>query len=161
MSKKVEGEKTKEEPMKVWNAKIVSEEEKVITVKDIELKVLYYKTSDGKNGIRVPLEDNGELMDKFAEYCETLKDKLSERELRYNLIQFSTFGENDKGLDFFAMIGFYVLNNHVIFSPEPDAPSPLQRLTKWVEYYKTKFNIQTKPKKDVFNVLGTLDLTEE
>lgn len=152
---------SKTEELKVWNAKIKSEEEKILTIKDIEIRVLFYKTTDGKEGIRVPMEDNGQLLDAFSEYCETLKDKLSEREKRYNLIQFATFGENDKGLDFFAMIGFYTLNNHVVFAPEPDAPPPLQRLTKWVEYYKVKFNIQTKPKKDLFNVLQGLDLTEE
>jgi len=59
------------------------------------------------------------------------------------------------------MIGFYKLGDYVVFDTESESPPPLQRLTKWVEYYKAKFNIQTKPKKDLFNVLEGLDLSEE
>jgi len=150
----------KKEELKVWNHKVKIEKEKVVTVKDLELRIVRYKTTDGTEGIRVPIFDNGELMDRFADYCKSLEDKLSEREKKYNLIQFATFGENDSGLNFFQMIGFYKLGDFVILHTEPDSPKPLVRLTKFVEYYKAKFNIRTKPKKDLFDVLGELDLSE-
>jgi len=152
--------KTKTEELKVWNHKIKSEEEKEVCVKDMDLKVVFYKTTEGLEGLRIPLADNGVLMQTFADYSDSLTDKLSEREKKYNLIQFSTFGENDKGLDFFQMIGFYRLGDYIVLHTEPDSPKPLERLGKWVEYYKTKFNIQTKPKKDLFNQLGNLDLSD-
>jgi hypothetical protein len=152
--------KTQKEELKVWNHKIKTEEEKEVTVKDVDLKVVFYKTTEGLEGIRVPLFDNGQLMQVFADYSDTLQDKLSEREKKYSLIQFSTFGEHDKGLDFLQMIGFYRLGDHIIFHTEPDSPKPLERLAKFVEYYKAKFNIQTKPKKDLFNQLGVLDLSD-
>lgn len=152
--------KTQKEELKVWNHKIKTEEDKEVTVKDVDLKVIFYKTTEGLEGIRVPLVDNGILMQAFLDYSDTLQDKLSEREKKYSLIQFSTFGENDKGLDFFQMIGFYRLGEFIVFHTEPDSPKPLERLTKWVEYYKAKFNIQTKPKKDLFNQLGNLDLSD-
>lgn len=132
----------------------------MVTIKDIDLRIIIYKTVEKEEGILVPLKDNGELMEAFAKYCESLKDKLSENELKYGLIAFKTFGDNDKGLDFFPVIGFYKLGDNVVFHGEPDAPSPMQRLIKFVEYYKEKFNIKTKPKKDLFNILKDLDLTE-
>lgn len=151
----------KKQELKVWNHKVKSAKEKTVTVKDLELKIEVYKTSEQMEGIRVSIYENGLLMDAFAEYCESLNTKLSEREKKYNLVQFSTFGENDKGLDFFQMIGFYKLGDYIIFHSEPDSPKPLARLTKWVEYYKDKFGIRTKPKKDLFNVLEGLELSDE
>lgn len=151
----------KDEELKVWNSKLKTEKEQTLTIKDIEIKVLNYKTTDDIQGIRVSLYDNCELTDKFAEYSESLESKLSEREKKYNLIQFSTFGENDKGLDFLQMIGFYQLGDHIVFHAEPDSPKPLDRLTKWVEYYKKKFGVRTKPKKDLYNVLEGLELSDE
>lgn len=151
----------KKEELKVWNHKVKVEKEKVVTVKDLDIKILRYKTSEGLEGIRIPIYENGELMDKFAQYCESLEDKLSEREKKYDLIQFSTFGENDKGLDFFQMIGFYKLGDFVILHSEPDSQKPLKRLSLFIEYYKQKFGIRTKPKKDLFDVLGDLELTDD
>lgn len=147
--------------MKVWNHKISKEKEKVVTIKDLDIKIIQYKTTDGSEGIRVPLKDNGELMARFENYCYSLKDKLSEREKKFNLIQFSTFGEHDKGLDFFQMIGFYKLGNYLVFHAEPDGDKPLVRLTKFVEYYKKKFKLRTKPRKDLFNVLENLELIDD
>jgi len=153
--------KKKNDELKVWNHKVKTEKTRVVTIKDLELNVIAYKTTENVEGIRVKLEDNGILMDAFADYCESLQDKLSEREKKYNLIQFSTFGENDKGLDFFQMIGYYKLGTFVVFHSEPDSPKPYERLAKWIDYYKAKFGIETKPKKDLYDVLEGLELTDD
>lgn len=68
------------------NHKIKTEEEKEVCVKDVDLKVIFYKTTEGLEGIRVPLSSNGILMQTFLDYSDSLADKLSEREKKYSLI---------------------------------------------------------------------------
>lgn len=150
-------------PMEVWNETIVDEKEQVVTIKNMAFKIKTFSTKTQKAGIRLPLIGNNELCEKFREYCEELKHTAgyTERERKYNLIRFPTFWSNDKTeLKIFGTIGFYYLNDHVIFADEPNDLPPSKRLAIWVEYYKKFFSIEVQTDTSLFDVLDKLDMSD-
>lgn len=154
----------KEKEMGIWNEEILDEKEEIVTVKYLPFRIKIYNTEKQKEGIRIPLDQNNELLNQFKIYLSDLKrkNKLSPREEKFDLVRFSTFAENDiSGLQTFQMVGFYYLNGHIIFAVEPDSPKPLKRFQVWVEYYKEMFNVTSSPDEDFFKNLGKLDISDE
>lgn len=152
---------------RVFNYKVATEKVREIEIKGISFIAKFYKTTAQTEGIRVPLQNNSVLFDKFFEYSKELKDKRKEIEEKSNLIAFSTFGREDKGLEFFGNIGFYVFpleskkeEPHLVFNEEKNSPSPIEKLEEFVDYYRKKFGIKVRPKKSTFEHLKALDLTE-
>jgi len=152
--------KTDEKEEKVWNARVIEEEEKDLEIKGIEFRAKFYKTSVGITGIRVPLKNNGKLWDEFGKLTRSLSEIRIPKEKEQDLTSFATFGKADKGLDFFDSIGFYVYKDHVIFHSEKDVPEPMKRLETFVEYYRKKFGIEVKPKHVLFDSLSELEMTD-
>ena len=149
--------------MDVWNEHIFEEKEQIVTIKNLSFKIRQYTTVSKKKGMRVPLIGNNSLCDKFREFCDSLKknSKYTEREKKYNLIRFTTFWENDKTeLKVFGSIGFYYLDDYMIFADEPNDLPPSKRFALWVEYYTKVFNIETKADTSLFDLLDKLDMSE-
>jgi len=152
---------------RVFNYKIASEETREIEVRGIAFLVKFYKTTTGTAGIRVQLEDNGPIFQKFLEYCKENKGQRIEKETQANLMAFTTFGKLDQGLEFFPVMGFYIFpfgdkttEPHLVFNEEKDAPEPMERLEAFMDYYKKKLGIKVRPKKSSFDSLRKLVLTE-
>lgn len=152
---------------RVFNYKVNEEETREIEIKGIEFIAKFYKTTANSDGIRIPLKDNGPLFEKFLDYCDEIKGERIDKEIEANLIAFTTFGKLDKGLEFFPLMGFYIFpfevkdkDPHLVINAEKDAPSPMQRLEAFVDYYRKKLGIEIKPKKSTFDSLRALDLTE-
>jgi len=131
--------------MKIWG-EVETEKSLKMKVSGIEFNARKFK-GKGKGskriieGYGIPLSENGELFTKFSELVKSLSDKRNSFELKNNITAFSTFCESDRGLDIFPIIGFYVMDNFLIFSEEIDTESPRKKLGKFIRYYKKKFNI--------------------
>lgn len=152
---------------RIFNYKVSSEETREIEIRGISFIAKFYKTTTKTKGIRVPLMENGKIFDRFLDYCQEIKDERIDKEIEANLIAFTTFGKLDQGLEFFPVMGFYVFpfnlkgqNPHLVFNEEKDAPSPMERLEAFIDYYRKKFGIKVRPKKSSFDSLRGLDLTE-
>lgn len=145
---------------KVWNARVAKEEEKEIEIKGIEFTAKFYETTAGITGIRVPLKNNGKLWDEFNRLTQSLAETRIEKEKEHDLTSFATYGKADKGLDFLEVMGFYVYREHVVFNTEKDAAAPQVRLEMFVEYFRKKFGIETKPKHSLFDALDELEMTD-
>jgi hypothetical protein len=152
---------------RVFDYKIKSELTREIEIRGLSFTANFYITTANTRGIRVPLKDNAPLFDRFYEYCKEIEKERIEKEIDANLIAFTTFGKLDKGLEFFPVYGFYVYpygakgkDPYIIFNQEKNAPSPLERLEAFVDYYRKKFGIRVRPKKSSFDSLRELDLTE-
>ncbi len=149
----------------IWGDKIASEKEEDIIIKGIEIRIKKYKTVTKLSGIRVSLDDNKSLF--FQKLREELMQADSFRppeEKAMNQYSYNTLSEADPGLDkaFPGTIkgesAFYIYNNHVIFHEESISPSPIERLTTFVEYYKKKFGIKTYPREETFEELDELEI---
>jgi len=152
---------------RIFNYKVSSEETREIEIRGIHFLAKFYKTTTNSTGIRVSLVNNGPLFDKFLEYCIEIKEERIDKEIEKNLIAFTTFGNQDKGLEFFLVMGFYVYpflepnkTPFLVFNQEKDAPEPLKRLEAFIDYYRKKLGIKVRPKKSAFDSLRSLDLTE-
>jgi hypothetical protein len=148
--------------MEVWNESVIEEKEQTVTIKNMAFRIKMFSTKTQKSGIRLPLVGNNELCEKFRSYCDDLKNSpgYTEREKKYNLIRFPTFWGNDKTeLKIFGTIGFYYLNDYVIFADEPNDLPPSKRLAVWVEYYKKLFNIEVQTDTSLFDLLDKLDMS--
>jgi len=158
-----------EDPLKeypnVWGDKIVSEKEEDIIIKGIEMRIKRYRTVANLTGIRISLSENNSLF--FQKLREELMQAESFRppeEKAMNQYSYNTLSEADPGLDkafpgtMKGESAFYVYNDHLIFHEESISPSPIERLTTFVEYYKKKFGIKTYPKEEIFEDLDELEL---
>lgn len=152
---------------RVFNYKVSTEKSREVEIRGISFVAKFYKTTTKTGGIRVPLQDNGPLFEKFLEYCLAVKEDRIDKEKEANLMAFTTFGKLDQGLEFFPVMGFYVYpfnekgkEPHLVFNEEKDAPPPMERLEAFIDYYRKKLGIKVRPKKSTFDSLRGLDLTE-
>ncbi len=152
---------------RVFNFKVLTEETREVEIKGVLFQAKFYKTSSKTQGIRIPLEDNGLLFSKFYEYCETIEGERNDKEETAKIIAFITIARLDKGLEFYPIMGFYVYPwkkegevAHLVFNGEAGHPPPIERLELFVEYYKKKLKIKTRPTKSSFHSLSKLLLTD-
>jgi len=144
---------------KVFSHKVVKEEETLLTVKGIEFRAYAYETDKGIKGYRIPIENNGELFQHFKTWLEKVDAHRGPKERSLDLYQFKTILRAEKSLDIFGDAGFYVYRGHVIFNEEEgQEKTPMERIIIFIEYFKKKFNIKTRVRKSVFQVLDELDL---
>ena len=142
----------------IYGYQIKREKEERITIKGIEIKIKRYTTSLKTNGIRVSLIDNtGLFFLKFNEFLVGIAELRPAEERATNMYSFTTMTTSDAGLEVMEGAGFYVYQNHIIFNEEEKSLVPLERLTKFVEYYRKKFNIKTRIKEDEFADLDILE----
>lgn len=152
---------------RVFNYKIASEVTREVEIHGVSFIAKFYTTTTGTSGIRVPFEGNGILFSKFLQYCEEIAKERIDKEVEANLLAFTTFGKLDTGLEFFPVMGFYVFpwgikkkEPHLVFNEEKDAPSPMERLEAFVDYYKKKLGIKVRPKKSSYDSLRNLVLVD-
>ena len=152
---------------RIFNYKVSSEQTREIEVRGISFIAKFYKTTTKTLGIRIPLYDNGSLFDKFLDYCNEIKEERIDKEMKANLMAFTTFGKLDRGLEFFPVMGFYVYpfglkgeEPHLVFNEEKESETPMERLEAFIDFYRKKLGIKVRPKKSSFDSLRGLDLTE-
>jgi len=147
---------------KVFGTKVVRETEETVTIKGIQFKIKRFKTLEETHGIRVSLEENTHpLFTKFNEYLLGIDTKRPQEEKEVELYSFTTLIEADPSLEVFAGAGFYVYRRHLVFTEEENSESPMERLIKFIDYYKRKFNIKTTIREDLFSELDELEINEE
>lgn len=146
----------------VYGHTIKRERKQKVVIKGIPLEIKIYKTTLKTGGIRLSLVDNSTpLILKFLEYLASIESQRPADERALGMWSFTTLSSLDSGLEKFEGAGFYVYQNHVIFTEEEKAASPMDRLVTWVEYYKKKFNIKTSIKEEEFSELDELERSRE
>ncbi len=141
--------------MDIWfDEKIVKEKEKTYILKGISYKAFVYETDNGKTGIRVPLTGNGELFSKFSKWAKNLKFPTKgvayKKAQEYGIIPYCLISKEDEDqTKVFPIMGFYILNDYVIFT-DPNKSTEIEfrkepnakvRLNRFINYYGKKYNL--------------------
>jgi len=156
----IQPEKTLKDFPEVFGTKVTKETEETVTIKGIQFKIKRFTTLEQAHGIRVSLEENTHpLFIKFNEHLLELDSQRPDEEKAAELYSFTTLIESDPGLEIFEGAGFYVYRRHLVFTEEENSESPMERLIKFIDYYKRKFNLKTSIREDLFSELDELELT--